>query len=224
LNGLEAQIERLKSEIEAARSEKERTQLVSEYAKIKAPLPGIIDYVHAEEGELASPSRPLFTITSRGQYKLVFYFPQEDTVKVKETNPVILNFSSTDRRYATISQVFPALSEQAMGRAEIKLNQLPEEIKTGHNLLVRVMSQKASNVSTIPESAIIRTGGQAYVYIIENNILRRQKIKPTISDGHLTAVSEGLKPGQVLADGAFLELQRHFDGQPAIIYNKEDLP
>ncbi|MFP4687931.1 MAG: efflux RND transporter periplasmic adaptor subunit [bacterium] len=219
--GLQARINRLKNEIEAAGSEKEKARLVSEYTQIKAQDSGTVERIHVEEGDLASPGKPLFNIDSAEGYKIVFHYPQEDSKKITEQTPVIINFSEKRTGYATISKVFPALSAQAMGRAEINLKKLPGAIKSGHTLLVRVLADQKYSTSVIPESTIIRRNNESYVYLISDGRLKRQKIETGISDGKNTAVKSGLESGQLIASGAFLELQRHFDGQPALIFNEQ---
>jgi multidrug efflux system membrane fusion protein len=71
----------------------------------------------------------------------------------------------------------------------------------------RLLVKTLQNQTLIPSSAIQHNGSQDFVYVIEENKASVRTVKVGNSDKGETAVVQGLKPGEVVADSSFEKLQ-----------------
>src|SRR5206468_93070 len=70
-------------------------------------------------------------------------------------------------------------------------------------LLVKTLEKQ----TLIPSSAIQHNGNQDFVYVIDDNKASMRTVKVGTSDNGETAVVQGLKPGEVVANSSFEKLQ-----------------
>jgi len=71
----------------------------------------------------------------------------------------------------------------------------------------RLLVKMLENQTLIPSSAIQHNGSQDFVYVIQDNKASIRNVKVGNSDKGETAVLQGLKPGEVVADSSFEKLQ-----------------
>jgi multidrug efflux system membrane fusion protein len=71
----------------------------------------------------------------------------------------------------------------------------------------RLLVKTLENQTLIPSSAIQHNGSQDFVYVIQDNKASTRNVKVGNSDKGETAVLQGLKPGEVVADSSFEKLQ-----------------
>jgi len=71
----------------------------------------------------------------------------------------------------------------------------------------RLLVKTLENQLLVPSSAIQHNGSQDFVYVIEDNKAQMRTVKVGNSDKGETAVVQGLKPGEVVANSSFEKLQ-----------------
>jgi len=71
----------------------------------------------------------------------------------------------------------------------------------------RLLVNTLQNQTLVPSSAIQHNGAQDFVYVIQDNKAQMRNVKVGNSDKGETAVVEGLKPGEVVANSSFERLQ-----------------
>jgi multidrug efflux system membrane fusion protein len=84
----------------------------------------------------------------------------------------------------------------------------------------RLLVETLQNQILVPSSAIQHNGSKDFVYVIQDNKTQMRMIKSGNSNQGQTAVVQGLKPGEVVADSSFEKLQ---NGTPITI-SKIKLP
>lgn len=71
----------------------------------------------------------------------------------------------------------------------------------------RLLVKTLDNQTLVPSSAIQHNGNQDFVYVIQDNKASIRTVKVGNSEKGETAVVQGLKPGEVVADSSFEKLQ-----------------
>ncbi len=71
----------------------------------------------------------------------------------------------------------------------------------------RLLVKTLENQTLVPSSAIQHNGSQDYVYVIQDNKAQMRNVKSGDSDKGETTVTQGLKPGEVVANSSFEKLQ-----------------
>ena len=73
----------------------------------------------------------------------------------------------------------------------------------------RLLVKTLENQTMIPSSAIQHNGNQDFVYVIEDNKASMRTVKIGNSDKGETAMLQGIKPGDVVANSSFEKLQNN---------------
>jgi multidrug efflux system membrane fusion protein len=73
----------------------------------------------------------------------------------------------------------------------------------------RLLVKTLENQTMIPSSAIQHNGNEDFVYVIEDNKASMRTVKIGDSDKGETAISQGIKPGDVVANSSFEKLQNN---------------
>jgi RND family efflux transporter MFP subunit len=192
-------------------------QTMMSYAKVMAPIDGVVTRKHAERGDLASPGRPLVTIEDDSQFRLETDVPEAlaarlalgtelgitipslelvSTGKVAEIAPSADAGSRTFRAKLDLPPTEGLLSGQ-FGRAEIPL-------PTGKALQV-------------PASAISQRGQLEMVFVITNNVARMRIVKTGRPRDTMVEVLAGLDADEIVAVSEVDSLR---DGHPVNAVNR----
>jgi len=172
------------------------------FAKITAPISGVIGSVSTQEGETVSAAfaSPTFvTIIDLNRIEIWAYVDETDIGKVETGQKA----SFTVDTYAgntfegTVTAIYP--------KAEIRDNVVNYVViieisdKKGKVLRpemttsVTIQTSTANQVLSIPNSIIKRKNGESIVYRLENGKPVAQKIKTGMKGSQMTEVKEGLK-------------------------------
>lgn len=197
----------------------QRATLLEQISKstIKAPFNGIITLKLNEEGGFAALGVPLLQITDITSLKF--------TVNVAETD---LSSFTQDQNYPISVDAYPDISLSGktimVGSKSNVGNSFPVQFKVANtkNLTIKsgmfgkVLLKESGGTKgiVIPSSAITEEGGNTQVYLLKNNKAVLQKINVSKNITNKSVVSSGLKVGDILITGGFINL---FEGAPVIV-------
>jgi RND family efflux transporter MFP subunit len=192
-----------KSQIAQAEAALQQSNVNLDEAVIDAPISGVVSVKYMDEGSMVGPGIPLVRIV------------QIDTVKVVG--------SVSERHVASIvpSRTPVRLVSDALPGAEIKgvvfmigveadpltrtvnlETRIPNpEGKLKPGMFVRMMVDVVTreNTTVIPDTALVRQGDQAFVYVVKESRVERRQVILGIAEGDRHEVLEGLKPDETVA-------------------------
>jgi RND family efflux transporter MFP subunit len=186
------------------------------YTRVKAPYTGIIAAKYVEEGDIASPGRPLIAIEKEGSFTLVASVPETDIHHISrmDTLPVSIPSAGLDDLLAVVTQV--SASGDPMSRQfKIELTILGAEqylsLRSGMYAEINLI-QPAEYSLFVPNTAIVERGQLKGIYVVssgEEAVLRW--ITTGSEDKERIELLSGVKVGEriVLNSEAI-----QFDGQP----------
>ena len=90
------------------------------------------------------------------------------------------------------------------------------------NLFVntKLLVNTLSNVTLVPSSTVQQNGDVSYVYVIRNGTAYMQDVKTGITESQETVITQGVNPGDVIADSSFQKLQ----DKSKVVLSKTPLP
>lgn len=191
----------IKNQIRALEKQKAGLTARRNYYILKSPFDGIVTRRLADPGDMAAPSKNLFTVQDQSWVKLAFDVPQKDLPRVNKGMAAVFKINNRTCK-AEIRLMHPALDKAKMMRAEA----WPEpDISAGLNpgayLPVTVRIKKLENVILIPESALIAgPEGKGHVF--------------AAADGSLTA-----KPVEILGRAADRVAVKGIDAGSRVVEN-----
>jgi len=175
--------------------------------ELEAPRDGKVVKLNAVEGGAAGPEIPLFKVFDPGEYEVETMVPVRDVHDIEKGMPVEL---TKERRGE--DRVFPGEVTGIASRAEegvsplgldeklVKVTvepDLPGDVKLapGYGLEVEFIIEEQSNELVIPRAAIYTYNDEDYVFVVEDNRAREQRVTTGLESNREVVITEGLSEG-----------------------------
>jgi len=207
LTGAEATLALAKAQIrelaEAAVAQAEaavmQARVTLDEATIRAPITGVVNKKHVDEGDMVGPGRPLVTVLQMDTVKIIggvserylaFLAPGKTSVTVaadaypgeKFEGAVYRVGPDVDRGMRTVP-------------VEVRISNVDHRLKPGMFTRLKLILARKENATVVPSSAIVRIEGKEYAYIVSDSTARRRSIKLGLAEGDRREIIEGLEPG-----------------------------
>lgn len=191
------------------------------YYQIRAPFAGVIGDIPVHVGDYVSPTTMLTTVDENADLEAYIYLPTERATLVRTGLPVeILDASGNILTHSSISFLSPQVDnglQSILAKAEI-----PRTAQRLRNLqLVNArVTWKTSPQPVVPVLAVVRVGGQPFVYIAvpsqKGNGFTAHQVAVTLGEtlGNNYPVLSGLKQGDKVILSSIQFLQEGAPVQP----------
>ena len=186
------------------------------YYNLTAPFAGIVGDVPVHLGDYVSPQTVLTTVDENAELEAYIYIPTERAHDVRVSLPVQIVTSSGELIESTsidfVSQQVDNAIQGVLAKAPIHASL--DRFRNEQLVKARVI-WSTSPAPTVPVLAVIRIGGQPFVYVateLNGSTVAKQR-SVTLGDtlGNDYAVKDGLKQGEkVITSG----IQFLIDGTP----------
>jgi len=203
-----------KAELGLKSARVQKNTLLEQISKttITAPFEGIVTAKLTEVGAFAAPGVPLLQITDIAQLKFSVSVPEAD-----------LNLFNNMSSYNIVADAFPEImlsgkitligsraNAASSFPVQFTLKNTPDlTIKAGMFGSVILAERKGGKSMIIPASAIVGSSLHPQVYLVENGKAVIKDITVSARIKNKAVVSAGLKEGDVMITGGFINL---FDG------------
>jgi RND family efflux transporter MFP subunit len=159
---------------------KQKAELLTRrgYYTIESPFDGIVTERLADPGDMATPSKTLFTVQDQSRLKIAFDVPQKDLPEVHQG--LIAAFEvNGDMQKAEIRIMEPAMDKAKMMRAEIwPETAIAAGLVPGAYLPVAVIVENLKDVILIPASALIEgPQGRTHVFTVKDKTLSAKPVQ-----------------------------------------------
>lgn len=168
----------IEKQIDALKKQKAELRTRRGYYTIKSPFDGIVTERLADAGDMAAPSKHLFTVQDQSRLKIAFDLPQKDLPEVHKGLAAAFEVNGRQQK-ADIRLMEPAMDKAKMMRAEI----WPEAaaaagLVPGAYLPVAVIVENLKDVILLPASALIEgPQGRTHVFTVKNKILSAKPVQ-----------------------------------------------
>jgi membrane fusion protein (multidrug efflux system) len=176
--------------------EQERTRLQN--AKIVAPFRGGISRKYVDAGALVSPSTPLVSLVHTETLRIVANVPEKDIPLLK------VGMKAKIRTDSYPEKVFEGRVEKVNSALDLPTRTLQTEIyipnpdrflKPGMFSNVEVVLLEKPQTLAVPREAILETGNEVSVFVVEGNKAFRRPITIGYEQERMVEVLEGLNEG-----------------------------
>lgn len=208
VQSLQAKRRQALARIDQAKADVAGSQLSSGYARIAAPINGIVVSRQADVGYMASPGAPLLTIESGSDYRLEAAVQESQINKIHLRDQVRVQIDALGQQdlSGVVVEIVPA-SDPASRTYLVKISIAPPG---GNQLLIRSgLYGKARFITgqtqalTIPRKAVVERGQLTSVYVVDQSGIARMRLVQTGKTyNDRVEVLSGLKEGeQIVVDG-----------------------
>ncbi|WP_081810549.1 efflux RND transporter periplasmic adaptor subunit [Flavobacterium daejeonense] len=210
------QLQNTKTGLDIAKKQKEAVAFNSRYSKIYATSDGFIANKIANEGEVVGPGSPILAINETKQnnnYLLKVGLTDKEwaSVKLGQKAKVFLDGFPDEAFEATVFRKSQA-ADAALGsfQVELKLDMKNQKPAVGMFGKAEIQTDKAEDFIAIPYNSLIEAdGNKAFVFVVENNKVKRQPITIFKFDNDQVFVKDGLQKTDqiVISNSAYLNEQ-----------------
>lgn len=210
-DGVQTQYEVAKANFDAARSTVE----------ITSPISGVVTAINVNLGDIANPQMPMATVANIGRMKAVFnvgegdvpsFFVGQNVNVYSEMKPDLIQTGRINQLSKSANIQSRTFEMQALFS-----NTNDRWFKPGMFCRVAVNLKSKKDALTIPLSAIVKSGSEDAVYIINDGKSYLKKITLGLSDGKNAEVTSGLKSGDKVVTLGMNNLK---DGTVVVVTNK----
>ncbi|MDB4969867.1 MAG: efflux transporter, family, subunit [Myxococcales bacterium] len=192
-----------------------RTRDIQGYQVIRAPFAGQVTARYADPGALipaatgsTQAAQPIVDLADTGRLRITVYFGQDaaPSVHVGDKAVIWTNDQPTRRMETRISLASGQIEPRTRTMlAELWFDNRAVGILPGTFVHVDLDIAEPA-IPTVPNAAIIVRAGHLRAAVVEGNKLHFVPIEVGASDGNRTQVTQGLKPGDLVANDVPAEL------------------
>jgi HlyD family secretion protein len=198
VNASRAAIAALQAAAKQAESENQAAAASHNYTRIRAPMDGLITGRKAEVGTTLVPGSPVFQMVDLDQIWLAAWIDQAMVAHLREGQSAQITLRSGRKfqgKVARINQEGDTVTREL--EVDVKFDQLPNPLVMGEEGQVEInLGQQRAPV--VPLSAILANNRGKGVLVVDNGILHFRKVTLGLQDGARSAVTDGLKEGELV--------------------------
>ena len=165
------------------------TQL--EYSTITAPISGKVENVNMEVFDTVSQQNQICVISGEGSRVVSFSVPEKIVNKLSANDSIVIEKSGSE--YEGMITEVNSMIDAATGLFKIKATvKEGDALATGSIVKLSVISDHAENVMTLPVDTVYYSGGDAFLYVYDNGVVRQVPITVGIFDAETAEILDGV--------------------------------
>jgi HlyD family secretion protein len=198
VNASKATVTALQAAVKQAESETHAAAAFKNYTHVLAPMSGLITVRKAEVGTTLVAGSPIFQMVDLDQIWLAAWLDQALVTQLRGGQSARITLRSGrdfQGKVVRINQEGDTVTREL--EVNVKFDQLPQPLVIGEEGQVEIELglQKAP---VVPLSALLSKNNGKGLLVADNGILRFRKVTLGLQDGARTAVTEGLKEGELV--------------------------
>lgn len=214
--------------IREAQTQVDSAQVNVGFKQVLAPMAGVIGDIPVNPGDYVTTGQTVTRITQNEALDLRLSIPSNDNAKLQAGLPVELIDPNTKQKIATgsINFISPNVDPQAQSvLVKARFFNQDNQLKNGQFVQARVIWGQGSGI-LVPLTAVTRTGGQGFVYVITTekdqakdaastqSVVEQRPVVLGDVQGDQYEVVKGIQPGEQIAISNILKLRNGAPVQP----------
>jgi RND family efflux transporter MFP subunit len=170
-------------------------------SEIRAPFPGAVTLKHVSEGAWVGVGDPVVTLVNDSDLEIEAEVPAAYIATLKVAQKVEFLLDRQTRRVATVRAIIPDENPTARTRpVRFSADLSGSDLALAANQPVTLLlpSGLSEEVVTVHKDAVIRQGGQAIVYVVEEGVANPRPLSLGKAVGSRFQVLEGLRGGELV--------------------------
>ncbi|MFL6313531.1 MAG: MdtA/MuxA family multidrug efflux RND transporter periplasmic adaptor subunit [Terriglobales bacterium] len=212
---LEAQLD---GAVRADQAQVDTVKLNLSYTRITAPVSGRIGLRQIDVGNMVHASDPngLLVITQLQPIAVIFSLPQDNLQAVSQhmnKGRLAVDAYSRDDQTKIATGYLTTIDNQidvttGTGKLKAVFENRDRSLWPNQFVNIHLLLEVKKNNTVVPSAAIQRGPQGTYVFVVKpDNTAEMRNVALSISEGNLTAISQGIKPGEVIVTDGQDKLQ-----------------
>jgi RND family efflux transporter MFP subunit len=172
-----------------------------------SPTDGTVTKVFSEIGELASPSRPIVSLISEGNFQIEAYISELDVASLDIGDPAEMDFDAfgSSKMFTghliTIDPFETIVDGDIYYKVTIQLDQYDEGIRSGMTVNIKILTAEKKNILVVPSRYIGEEADVNYVKVYADAVNGEMQyevveVETGVRGTEKTEIISGLKEGQ----------------------------
>ena len=202
------------------KADRKLAEIALAHATIRSPISGFVARKYAEIGEWITKGGKIADVIKTDKVYALTSVPEQHIGRI---HPGLVATVSCD---AYGNELFPGKVKYIIPQADkshafpikIEVDNADGRLKSGMFVRVDLAISRPEKVLMVPKDAIVKNGGEAVVFLVEDGKARMIPVRTGRADGDYVAVEGSLMPGAAvvvtgnenLKDGAPVKVMRRF--------------
>ncbi|PLX57205.1 MAG: efflux transporter periplasmic adaptor subunit [Chromatiales bacterium] len=187
--------ENIKYDLQALRATNELAQLELSYTDIRAPIDGVVSERYIKVGNTIDPNDATFKVTDLDPLIIYLHVPERDYRRLQAgQNATILVDALKSKQFdGVVARVSPVI-DAATGTFKVTI-EVPDQsgqLKPGMFGRINIVYDMHANALQLPRSAVVGSDDEPAVFVVEDDVVRRQVVALGFSSGARVEVLDGL--------------------------------
>ena len=184
--------------VQQADAEARAAAATLDYARILAPMDGLLTVRKAEVGDTITPGTPIFQMVDLDWLWVATWIDETQIAALKEGQEAQIRLRS--------GRIFPGtvvrLNKEAdmvtrEMEVDVKFASPPEPVVVGEEAEVAIATGRTRAIA-VPWTAVQKQDGQSGVWVVEGGVVKFRPIKLGLRNRQQVAVEQGLKEGELI--------------------------
>src|SRR3989442_13039837 len=197
-------VDNAKGKLDVAKASLERTETLLGFAKITAPFSGVITkrmvdpgaFIPAATSGSAAQNAAIVTLTDFNRVRVQVAVPELETSLIATGQPVGVTVDglpgrSFDGKIARFSYTLDEATKTML--AEIELANPKLELRPGMYAIAKIGLERKEDALLVPVDALIVERAGAFVFIIDDNKVKKTRVQTGFNDGTNFEIINGVK-------------------------------
>lgn len=209
--------DRSRYDLDTQRAAHDMSKLELSYTEIRAPISGVVSKRMVKVGNLIQINQPLFKIDDFDPLEAMINVPEREMSLIEAEQPVqMLVDALPDAVFVgSVARVSPVVdANTGTFRVVAQFKDPSGRLRTGMFGRVRIVYDERADALVVPRAALVGDDKDASVFVVEEGMAKRRKIRLGYSDGGQIEVVDGVSEGDqvvtlgqaALRDGAKVQV------------------
>ena len=205
VDAAEAALSAAQNALQVAEDNHDRVSAIESYTNVVAPLDGVIVWRYADTGALIQSGTnsnlqalPIVKLAQSGILRLRVPVPEDDVQYVHIGDPMQVRVDAVNRSFTGKVVRFTREVSEATRTMETEIDVPNPDLTLDPGMYANTQLQleHVSDVPTIPQEALVLTGDQDEVYVLDsNNRVHIRKVTVGLQGSQLVQITSGLNDG-----------------------------
>lgn len=191
--------ERARFDLETQKAAYDIAELQLSYTEIRAPIEGVVSKRMVKVGNLIQINQALFKIDDFDPLEAVVNVPEREMSTLAAGQPVQMLVDAMPGQVfiGTVGRVSPVVDPSSgTFRVVAQFRDPSGGLRSGMFGRVRIVYDQRTDALVVPRAALIGEGSEPEVFVVDNGVVKRTKVKIGYTDGGNVEILEGLTDGQ----------------------------
>ena len=200
----------------------ESAQMQLDYCTVTAPINGVIEAINVEKEGMAAAGNVAYIISNKDSMTVTFDVAEaaKNTLNIGDHVTVERNGQTFD---GSITEIGTMAGQQTkLFRVKATVTGAGDALPNGVSVKVSATTEKEDNKMLIPFDSLYFSGGDAYVYCVEDNKLVRTSVTVGLMDDEHAVIEDGLTTDSLVVDNWSAKLRNGAEVE-IVTLNGEDV-